>query len=203
MGANHFILTGIPIDELDVPALIMDPESVKPVNLDERLGVYTGDVATLSFLERHYPKNIMLDLSQSIQRVRESVPENHLVDFVELAVKACRVYGELSEWFSMEEEVFDTYDKDDFKLGMRNSNLALNAEFASIAANENYQSHLDDILEAAWSLYKEAAIVYVTDIVFKLQVYNCPSFSSGCVYRPDEFIAGTDTLVFALNFDDA
>lgn len=203
MARTSFIETGITIDELDTPDFILNSGISDTAGFDYARKHYNSDVESFSFLERYYPKNIMLDLTVSMQHITECLPEGHLVDWVALAAKACRCYGAMCDGFDIEDAIFDDYDKDDFKQSMGCGNLTLIGGFSTIAANECYQSHLDAILEAAWGIYKEAAVAFVGDVIFKLQSYNCPSFVSGCAYRPDGFISGTSTLVLVLNFDEA
>lgn len=179
----------------------IDSEIVDGVEIEEPPPVfdippcYTFNDQNVGLIHANYPLNIMFDMEEAIGDVICSTPPGVLVDFVELSEKACRIYDDYSQFYSLSEDVFDGHDRDQFLNGLRQTGALDSVRFtSSLSAN--------DVVDTMYLMHISALERYLDAVMCKLAAHKVPAFSEiGCIYMPDAFIADTCVLVLRLKLE--
>lgn len=144
-----------------------------------------SDPSSLLMLERHYPQFLFIDLTDCIAQI-ENFSVGFYTDYVELAELACRIYANISEFFSLEDEVSDATDRESY-----------------VRALSKYKPV--DVFRASYlfAQYQEQVVRYIRRIIDVLQANRVPYFEdTGSVYMPDAFIFNTWCLRLIMKLDD-
>lgn len=148
-----------------------------------------------SLIYANYPRNLSFDLEEAVGDVILSSPPGTVVDFVELAEKACRIYDDYSQFYSLSDELFDSHDKDNFIQALREIGA-----FDGLQFTANMNSAV--VLETMYEMHIASLERFMDTIMRKLALHEVPAFSSiGCIYMPDAFIADTCILVLKFKLD--
>ena len=142
------------------------------------------DPHTLYTLERNYPKFIVLDLSQAIEAI-ENVCLGFYTDYVELAELACRIYSDVGDFYSIDDELSEYVDESVYVQQVSKT-------------RPMYSAHA----RLFFNSYKQACSQYIEFIIASLLKARVPYFETRSVYMPDAFVYGTWCLKLMLKLDD-
>lgn len=156
---------------------------------------YAFNEQNVSLIHANYPPNLLFDMEQAVGDVILSTPPGVLVDFVELSEKACRIYDDYAQFYSLSDEIFDGHDKDHFLNGLRQMGAFEGISFTSTITSA-------DVVDTMYQMHINALERYLDAVMCKLAAHKVPAFSDiGCIYMPDAFIADTCVLVLRLKLE--
>lgn len=144
--------------------------------------VFENTMADKTKLHREFPSRLVIPLDEALDELMEGTPEELGHDFIPIVEIACKLYCGKEEFFSVEDEVFDSYD---------------NEAFIS-----NFKDPDPEYMMQLYEHYCSAVSQFIRYLLALFQEYRVPYFSHGnCVYKPDEIHLEQKVLVLKIELE--